>query len=415
MKRTATGPLAGITVLELGTMYAAPTAGRMLRDFGARVTKVEDPATGDYARHWTPHKDGLSLGFARLNAGKQSVGIDLRQPDGRDLVRRLAATVDVVLESFRPGRLESWGLGYEVLAERNPGLILTRISGFGQTGPYRERPGFGTVAETASGFAFINGWPDTPPTSPPFGFADSIAGISAAMGTAMALYRRDRTGTGDVIDVALYEPLMFIVGDMILKYATLGEVQGRVGNGTGSASPRGIYQAADGAWLSIAASNEVIARRLFRAMGRPELSNDPRFATNQVRMANNDAIQYEVRSWVAGRPRAEVLKILDEFEVVSAPVNDARDIVSDPHFVERTLVNLVGSEVLGPTVMPGPVLHMGSFTGPAYDGVPAIGEHTESVLAGALELTPTELADLSERGIIASDGPGPGPAASAPR
>ncbi|MBV9448931.1 MAG: CoA transferase [Streptosporangiaceae bacterium] len=396
-------------------MYAAPTAGRMLRDFGARVTKVEDPATGDYARHWTPHKDGLSLGFARLNAGKQSVGIDLRQPDGRDLVRRLAATVDVVLESFRPGRLESWGLGYEVLAERNPGLILTRISGFGQTGPYRERPGFGTVAETASGFAFINGWPDTPPTSPPFGFADSIAGISAAMGTAMALYRRDRTGTGDVIDVALYEPLMFIVGDMILKYATLGEVQGRVGNGTGSASPRGIYQAADGAWLSIAASNEVIARRLFRAMGRPELSNDPRFATNQVRMANNDAIQYEVRSWVAGRPRAEVLKILDEFEVVSAPVNDARDIVSDPHFVERTLVNLVGSEVLGPTVMPGPVLHMGSFTGPAYDGVPAIGEHTESVLAGALELTPTELADLSERGIIASDGPGPGPAASAPR
>jgi len=415
LKRTATGPLAGITVLELGTMYAAPTAGRMLRDFGARVTKVEDPATGDYARHWTPHKDGLSLGFARLNAGKQSVGIDLRQPDGRDLVRRLAATVDVVLESFRPGRLESWGLGYEVLAERNPGLILTRISGFGQTGPYRERPGFGTVAETASGFAFINGWPDTPPTSPPFGFADSIAGISAAMGTAMALYRRDRTGTGDVIDVALYEPLMFIVGDMILKYATLGEVQGRVGNGTGSASPRGIYQAADGAWLSIAASNEVIARRLFRAMGRPELSNDPRFATNQVRMANNDAIQYEVRSWVAGRPRAEVLKILDEFEVVSAPVNDARDIVSDPHFVERTLVNLVGSEVLGPTVMPGPVLHMGSFTGPAYDGVPAIGEHTESVLAGALELTPTELADLSERGIIASDGPGPGPAASAPR
>ncbi|HEX6522195.1 MAG TPA: CoA transferase [Streptosporangiaceae bacterium] len=415
MKRTASGPLAGITVLELGTMYAAPTAGRMLRDFGARVTKVEDPATGDYARHWTPQKDGLSLGFARLNAGKQSVGIDLRQPDGRDLVRRLAATVDVVLESFRPGRLESWGLGYEVLAERNPGLILTRISGFGQTGPYRERPGFGTVAETASGFAFINGWPETPPTSPPFGFADSIAGISAAMGTAMALYRRDRTGTGDVIDVALYEPLMFIVGDMILKYATLGEVQGRVGNGTGSASPRGIYQAADGAWLSIAASNEAIARRLFRAMGRPELSNDPRFAANQARMANNDAIQLEVRSWVAGRPRAEVLKILDEFEVVSAPVNDAQDIVSDPHFVERTLVSLVGSEVLGPAVMPGPVLHMGTFTGPAYDGVPAIGEHTRQVLGGALELTPEELADLGERGVIASDGRGPGPAGSAPR
>jgi crotonobetainyl-CoA:carnitine CoA-transferase CaiB-like acyl-CoA transferase len=394
------GPLAGVSVLELGTMYAAPTCGRMLRDFGARVVKVEDPGTGDYARHWTPQKNGLSLGFARLNAGKQSVGIDLRQSDGRALVRRLAATVDVVVESFRPGRLESWGLGYEALAENNPGLILTRVSGFGQTGPYRERPGFGTVAETASGYAFINGWPDTPPTSPPFGFADSIAGISAALGTAMALYRRERTGTGDVVDVALYEPLMFIMGDVILKYATLGEIQVREGNGTGSASPRGIYQASDGGWLSIAASNEVIARRLFRAMGRPELSDDPRFATNPARMANNDAIQREVSGWVAGLPRAGVLKILDEFEVVSSAVNDARDIVGDPHFAERTLVELTGSTLLGPAVMPGPVLHMASAPGPVYDGVPSIGEHTTSVLSGVLDLTPDELAELGGRGVI---------------
>ncbi|MDX6395759.1 MAG: hypothetical protein QOJ73_6822 [Streptosporangiaceae bacterium] len=403
MNATAAGPLAGISVLELGTMYAAPTAGRMLRDFGAEVTKVEDPATGDYARHWTPQKDGLALGFVRLNTGKRSVGIDLRTADGRDLVRRLAATVDVVLESFRPGRLEEWGLSYEVLAEDNPGLLLTRVSGFGQTGPYRERPGFGTVAETASGFAFINGWPDSPPTSPPFGFADSIAGISAAMGTAMALYRRERTGAGEVIDVALYEPLMFIVGDTILKYTSLGEVQGRVGNGTGSASPRGIYQAADGAWLSIAASNEVIARRLFKAMGRPELSDDPRFATNQARMANNDAIQHEVTAWVAARPRADTLKILDDFEVVAAPVNDAGDIVAEPHFLERTLVDVTGSDVLGPALMPGPVLHMASYPGPGYDGVPRIGEHTRPVLAQALGLGPGELDALAGRGVI---GPG---------
>jgi crotonobetainyl-CoA:carnitine CoA-transferase CaiB-like acyl-CoA transferase len=394
------GPLAGVSVLELGTMYAAPTCGRMLRDFGAQVVKVEDPSTGDYARHWTPQKNGLSLGFARLNAGKRSVGIDLRQPDGRDLVRRLAATVDVVLESFRPGRFEIWGLGYEALAENNPGLILTRVSGFGQTGPYRERPGFGTVAETASGYAFINGWPDTPPTSPPFGFADSIAGISAALGTAMALYRRERTGAGDVIDVALYEPLMFIMGDVILKYAALGEIQVREGNGTGSASPRGIYQASDGSWLSIAASNEAIARRLFRAMGRPELSDDPRFATNQTRMANNDAIQREVSGWVANLPRATALKILDEFEVVSAPVNDARDIVGDPHFAERTLVELTGSTLLGPAVMPGPVLHMASAPAPVYDGVPSVGEHTTSVLSEVLDLTSDELAELGGRGII---------------
>jgi crotonobetainyl-CoA:carnitine CoA-transferase CaiB-like acyl-CoA transferase len=400
MNATAAGPLAGISVLELGTMYAAPTAGRMLRDFGAQVTKVEDPGTGDYARHWTPQKDGLSLGFVRLNTGKRSVGIDLRESAGRDLVRRLAARADVVLESFRPGRLEEWGLGYEVLAEGNPGLILTRVSGFGQTGPYRQRPGFGTVAETASGFAFINGWPDTPPTSPPFGFADSIAGISAAMGTAMALYRRERTGAGEVIDVALYEPLMFIVGDTILRYASTGEVQGRLGNGTGSASPRGIYQAADGGWLSIAASNEGIARRLFKAMGRPELSEDPRFATNEARMANNDAIQHEVTTWVAAQPRAAILKILDEFEVVAAPVNNAGDIVADPHFAQRTLMDVTGSEVLGRAVMPGPVLHLASYPGPVYDGVPAVGQHTGQVLTEALGLTHAELEALAQQGVI---------------
>jgi crotonobetainyl-CoA:carnitine CoA-transferase CaiB-like acyl-CoA transferase len=380
-------PLQGVRVLELGTMYAAPTCGRMLRDFGADVIKVEDPAAGDYARHWTPMKDGLSLGFSRLNAGKRSVGIDVRTPDGRELVRRLAGTVDVVIESFRPGRLEAWGLGYDVLSAQNPGLILTRVSGFGQTGPYRARPGFGTVAETASGFAFTNGWPESPPTSPPFGFADSIAGISAAMGTAMALFRRERTGAGDVVDVALYEPLMFILGDMILNYTGTGHVQQRVGNGTGSASPRGIYRAGDGGWLSIAASNQAIAARLFAAMGVPEILDDPRFATNEARLANDETVQVKVRDWVAARSREEVLRILDEHEVVCSAVNDARDIAADPHFLDRTLVELTGNDVLGRVLMPGPVLHLSRWDGPRYEGVPSIGEHTDQVLAELLEET----------------------------
>jgi crotonobetainyl-CoA:carnitine CoA-transferase CaiB-like acyl-CoA transferase len=398
----AAGPLAGVRVLELGTMYAAPTAGRMLRDFGADVIKVEDPAAGDYARQWTPQKDGLSLGFARLNAGKRSVGIDLRDRRGQELVRELAAHVDVVVESFRPGRLEAWGLGYEELSAINPGLVLTRVSGFGQTGPYRERPGFGTVAETASGFAYINGWPDSPPTSPPFGFADSIAGISAAMGTAMALYQRERTGRGGEVDVALYEPLMFIVGDMILKYGALGEVQQRIGNGTGSASPRGVYQAADGRWLAIAASNQAIARRLFAAMGRPELIEDPRFATNAARLANNEAVQEEVIAWVGRGSREEILKTLGDFEVVAAPVNDARDIVADPHFTERTLVELTGSEVLGKAMTPGPVLHLRGYAGPSYHGVPAIGEHTADVLAGFLDTGTGRLTDLAAAGVVSA-------------
>jgi crotonobetainyl-CoA:carnitine CoA-transferase CaiB-like acyl-CoA transferase len=400
---TDSSPLAGVTVLELGTMYAAPTGGRMLRDFGARVIKVEDPRTGDFARQWTPRHEGLSIGFARLNSGKESIGIDLRRPEGRDLVRRLAARVDVIIESFRPGRLEDWGLGYDVLSAENPGLVLTRVSGFGQTGPYRERPGFGTVAETASGFAFINGWPESPPTSPPFGFADSIAGLSAAFGTMTALFNRGRTGRGDVVDVALYEPLMFILGDMVLNYTASGHIQQRVGNGSGSASPRGIYRAADDAWLAIAASNQTIAMRLFRAMGHPEFCDDPRYSTNGARMANNEELQEHVRAWVGQRPRAEVLADLEKFEVVAAPVNDSRDVVEDPHFRERTLVQLAGTVLGANALVPGPVLHMASYDGPLYEGVPAIGEHTEAGLTELLGLSREELATLGSASVIGSE------------
>lgn len=393
-------PLAGLRVVELGTMYAAPTAGRMLRDFGADVIKVEDPKTGDYARQWIPQKDGLSLGFSRLNAGKRSVGIDLRTDEGRALVRRLIDDADVVVESFRPGRLEDWGLGPDVLRESNPGLVIARVSGFGQTGPNRLLPGFGTVAETASGFANVNGWPDSPPTSPPFGFADSIAGLAAAMGVSMALFNRSRTGLGEVVDVALYEPLMFIIGDMFLKYTALGEVQQRIGNSTGAASPRGIYEAADGKFLSIAASNQAIAARLFAAMGKAEVIEDPRYATNAARLAHNDEVQAMVIEWCKRAPRDEVLAILESFEVVSAPVNDASDVVKDPHFQERTLVAITGNDILANTLMPGPVLHLSGYDGPVYDGVPTVGEQTREILTERLGLDDAELTRLAAAGVI---------------
>jgi crotonobetainyl-CoA:carnitine CoA-transferase CaiB-like acyl-CoA transferase len=394
-----TPPLAGVRVLELGAMYAAPTAGRMLRDFGADVIKVEDPGHGDMARQWQPQKDGLSLGFVRINSGKRSIGIDLRSPDGQQLVRSLIAQSDIVIESFRPGRLEKWGMDYESLAAENPGLILARISGFGQTGPYRERPGFGTVAETASGFAFLNGWPDTPPTAPPFGFADSIAGISAAFGAAMALYRRGVTGQGTVVDVALYEPLMFILGDALLNYTSTGTITTRQGNSSGAASPRGIYEAADGGWLSIAASAQTIAMRLFDAMGRPEFKTDERYATNDARMRNNESLQEVVRDWVRSRPRDQVLAILEEHEVVAAAVNDSSDIVADPHFLERTLVDVAGT-LLGPAKMPGPVLHVSGYDGPVYEGIADVGEHTAQVLRDDLGLPAEEIERLVEAGIV---------------
>ena len=400
MENDAKGPLHGVTVLELSSMYAAPTCGRMMRDFGATVIKVEDPVAGDFARQWSPFKNGLSLGFSRLNSGKRSLGIDLRSDDGREIVRDLVPHVDVVLESFRPGRMEAWGLGYDILSSRNPGVVMTRVSGFGQTGPYSERPGFGTVAETSSGYAYINGWPSTPPTSPPFGFADSIAGISAAFGTAMALFNRGRTGVGDVVDVALYEPLMFIIGDIILQWTGNGAIQERVGNGTGSASPRGIFQAKDGKWLSIAASSQTIAVRLFEAMDRPDIIKDPRYATNAARMEHNEDMQKIVSEWVATQPRTEILAILESHDVVAAGVNDARDVTEDPHFSERTLVDLTGSDLLGKVKMPGPILHVSSYSGPEYAGVPAIGQHTKEVLQDFLGFDDARIQSLAQSGVI---------------
>ncbi|MEV4999702.1 CaiB/BaiF CoA transferase family protein [Nocardioides sp. LML1-1-1.1] len=393
------GPLAGIRVIEAGSMYAAPTAGRMLRDFGADVIKIEDPSVGDFARQWQPAHEGTAIGFARLNSGKRSVGIDMRRPEGRDVLKRLVADADVLIENFRPGRMEAWGMSYDELKAINPGLVMTRVSGFGQTGPYRERPGFGTVAETASGYAFLNGWPHTPPTAPPFGFADSIAGISAAYGTAMALFNRGRTGLGSEVDVALYEPLMFILGDAVLNYTSSGEIMQRHGNASGAASPRGIYQAADGGWLSIAGSNQAIAMRLFEAMDRRDLQTDERYATNVARMANNEALQAIVIDWVRQRPRDEVLAILDEHEVVAAAVNDSSDIVADPHFTERTLTALTGSKLGGDALVPGPILHVREYDGPSYDGVPAVGEHTTEVLTAA-GLSADELGALAADGVV---------------
>jgi crotonobetainyl-CoA:carnitine CoA-transferase CaiB-like acyl-CoA transferase len=223
----------------------------------------------------------------------------------------------------------------------------------------------------------------------------------------MALFRRERTGEGDHVDVSLYEPLMFIVGDMIMNYTGTGFVQGRVGNGTGSASPRGVYQAADGKWLSIAASNQGIAKRLFAAMGQPELIQNPRYATNEVRMQHNDELQALVKGWVGERPRDEILKVLDEYEVVCSQVNDASDIVEDPHFKDRTLVELTGVEALGRVLMPGPVLKFEGAAGPVYDGVPSIGEHTQSALTDLLGMASDELEALGAAAVV-----GPTPVAA---
>ena len=364
-ERTRGGPLHGVRVLELGSMYAAPTACRMLRDFGADVIKVEEPNGGDYARNWQPQKAGLSLGFVRLNAGSAQSRSTCARLVGRRWSGSSRRTWTSLSSRSAQDDWRSGDLPTPSLAPDTRALAAHPRQRVRQSGPYSARPGFGTVAEAMSGYAFVNGWPDTPPTSPPFGFADSIAGVSAAYGTAMALFRRERSGRGDVVDVALYEPLMFMLGDIVLRWTANQEIQQREGNTSGAASPRGIYQARDGHSLSIAASAQRIAERLFVAMGRPELLEDPRYASNDARMANNDDLQKIVIGWVGSMSRSQVLDILERHDVVAAPVSDARDITEDPHFRERTLVDFE-NEVLGAVKMPGPILHFGSYPGPVY-------------------------------------------------
>jgi crotonobetainyl-CoA:carnitine CoA-transferase CaiB-like acyl-CoA transferase len=322
----------------------------------------------------------VALHFARLNADKKSAAIDLREERGRELIRRLVPHYDIVIENFRPGRLESWGLGYQDLVRIHPGLIMVRISGYGQTGPHRHRPGFATVAEAISGIAYINGWPDRPPTSPPFGLGDYVAGLAGAFGALMAIVQRDHGGGGQEVDVAIYEPLLSFFGDAVLRYSALGEIVERAGNSGGGTSPRGIFRCKDHKWVAISGSSQAVAERLFEVMGHGCLLSDPRFATNSARVENNDAVNDMVETWVATMDRAELLDVLEGAQVAAGPVNTAEDIVSDEHFRARGSIRDFVSDALGPVTQTGPVLRMAGFEREDIHDPPGLGQHTAEAL-----------------------------------
>jgi len=388
------GPLARLRVLEVAGNMAAPFAGCVLRDFGADVVKIEEPQKGDNARSWTPIKEGHSLPFARLNFNKKSVVADLHTEHGQRLVKLLAQRADVVITAFRPTALESWALRYRDLVAANPSVVVANVTGYGLTGPYRNRPGFGSTADAVSGFANINGWPETPPTLAHFGLADLTAGLATAIGIMMALFRRSQTGEGDEVDVALYEPLMVLVGDIILNYTTTGVIRKRSGNSQRTSSPVGVYQASDGGWLTVSGSGQGIVGRLFQVIGHPEAIQDPRYSTNEARVAHDADLQRWITDWVAGRTRADALAMLTDNGIVAGPVNTAADIVMDPHFLERTLVR-VKSTLLGEALMPGAVAHLRSFAGLSYTDPPALGEHTAAVLREWLDVSEEEIGVLA--------------------
>lgn len=332
-------PLEGLRVVDMASLYAGPLIGTILGDFGADVVKVEHPR-GDDARRWGRSRDGVPLWWKVIARNKDLIALDLHDPQDRDVARRLCLWADVVIENFRPGRLEAWGLGYDDLAADNPGLVMVRVTGFGQTGPYADRPGFGTLAEAFSGFAAITGMADGPPTLPPFGLADGVAALAGTCATLTALaWRNGRgAGRGQVVDLSLYEPLFSILGPQVVEYDQLGILQQRHGNRSPRTAPRNVYQTADGHWVALSAGTQQIANRVFAAIGQPELAEDPRFSTPTERFRHADEVDAIVENWVLEHDLDDVLRAFEQVEAPIAPVYQTDQILRDPQYLARQSV-----------------------------------------------------------------------------
>lgn len=346
------GPLCDIKVLDLGVVIAGPLVGCYLGDLGADVVKVERPL-GDPSRATGRHVDGVSLIWKYIGRNKRTLSLDLNTEEGRARALALAAVADIVVENFRPGTLEKWGLGWETLHAANPRLILVRISGFGQHGPYRERPGFGTIAESMAGFTGLNGWPDGPPTLAPVALADTAAAKAATIAALAALHRRDVSGgEGELVDVSLIEPLFSLFSPQFIDYNFFGEEPKRVGNRLEFASPRGAYRCKDGKWFAISGATPATARKIFEAVGFPNFAADPRFATNAARMQNADAVDEIIQLWASGITREEALARLNETGAPVGPVYSMQDVIDDAHFKARPVYVDVPDPELGLVRMP---------------------------------------------------------------
>ena len=393
------GPLEGVRVLDVSTILAGPLACQILGDYGADVVKVEHPRAGDSMRGHGPVKGGVSLWWKEISRNKRTVAIDLGRTEGAELLVRLAQDADVLVENFRPGTFERWGLSPEVLMEANPRLVLVRVSGFGQTGPYASRAGFGTLAEAMSGFAHLTGEPDGPPTLPAFGLADSIAGIAASSAVSMALLARERTGRGQVIDMSLLAPIMAAVGPGPMAYQQTGQVGMRQGNRSGNNSPRNTYRTRDGQWVAISTSAQAIAERVLTLVGHPEVLDEPWFASGRERAQHADLLDGYVGGWIAERTRAEVVAAFTEAGAAVAPVYDARDIYEDEHVRAVGMITHVDDAELGELAMHDVMWGMSETPGEIRFTGRTLGEDTDAVLAEA-GVTKAELDELRSRGVV---------------
>jgi formyl-CoA transferase len=396
MSDEGTGALSGLRVLDVATLFAGPLAATMLGDFGAEVIKIEHPR-GDPVRGHGASKNGVGLWGKVVGRNKKSVTLYLGSPEGQEIFRRMVADADVVIENFRPGTFERWGLGYDELSRINPGIVLTRVTGFGQFGPYASRPGFGTLAEAMSGFAAITGEPGGPPTLPPFGLADGIAALTTAFAVMTALRERERSGHGQVVDLAIIEPILTLLGAQPTVYDQLGELQQRTGNRSANNAPRNTYRTRDGRWVAISTSSQSIAERVMRLVGRPEFIDEPWFASGSERAEHADELDEAVAVWIAEREGDEVIATFEEAQAAVAPIYDVRDVLADPQFAALDSITTVDDDELGPLRMQNVLFRLGRTPGRITSAGPSLGQHTAEVLA-RYGVDETELARLREQG-----------------
>ncbi len=400
-------PLHGVRVLELGSFVAAPTATRILADFGAEVIKVEPPGGGDELRTWgqmVPTRTGqVSAWWLSQSRNKRLVTINLRHPAGQELALKLVAHSDIVIENFRPGRLEGWNLGYERMQSVNPRVVLVRISGFGQSGPYRERAGYGNVSESMGGLRYVTGFPDRPPVRVGVSLGDTLAAQQAAFGALLALRVAEQTGRGQIVDVAITEAVFGVTEGMLTEYTHCGVVRERTGNALLRAAPSNVYQTGDGHWLAIGGNGENVFRRFAAAMGHPELATDLRFHDNAARVTHHDALDQIIASWVATHTLTEAQTILDQAGVPAGPVMSIADIATDPQFQARGMIARVPDERLpeGVAVMPGIVPSLSRTPGALTHSGGELGADNHAVFTELLRLGATELEQLAADGVIA--------------
>ena len=404
MNSPSQAPLHGLRVLDLSTMIAAPLAATVLADYGAEVVKVEMPGPGDHVRRFGAQKDGHGLYWKALSRGKTSVSLDLRHPEGKELLRRWITQFDVLVENFRPGTLERWDLAPADLRALNPRLVVLRITAYGQDGPYSSQPGFGTLAEAMAGLASVSGFPDRPPLLPAYPLADIMAGNLGATSVLAALQRRHVTGTGDTIDLAIYEAALKLVEINILEYQQLGTEHGRTGNRYGPAAPRGSYQCGDDLWVALSGSTQTMAVNVLRTIGGDDLVADPRFGTNDDRRRHVEALDALISAWCAERDRPTALAELTAGGCAVGPLESVATMFDNPQVAHRGSIATVDDPDLGPLAMTGIYPRFqDAVTGIGRPGPAHVGADTDTVLARDLGLAPDDLARLREAGV--TDGP----------